>query len=319
MVDLTGSSFLGLTIEWDYTTRHVDISMPDYVRKALHEFQHPAPKRPTHSPSKWTAPIYGAQIQYAPKIDDSKPLDASGINHVQRVVGKLLYYALAIDNTALVTLNDLGSDQTRSTENTMTQVTHLLNYMATHPDTKVRFYKSDMVLHIHSDGSYLSAPRARSRVGGYFYLSSNTPNPAAGQHNGPIYVLSRILKRVLASAAEVEIGATFTNAQEALPIRQMLRDMDHPQPETPMKVDNTTAVSFANSSLKQKRSTSVNMNYYWIQDRTNQNQFHIYWSPGKGNLGDYHTKHFSPAHHRHVRSIYLHQPDQKVSFNSARV
>ena len=89
-VDLTGSSYLGLTIEWDYTARHVDISMPDYVRKALHKFQHPAPKRPTHSPSKWTAPIYGAQIQYAPKIDDSKPLDASGINHVQRFVSKLL-------------------------------------------------------------------------------------------------------------------------------------------------------------------------------------------------------------------------------------
>ena len=52
------------------------------------------------------------------------------------------------------------------------------------------------------------------------------------------------------------------------------------------------------------------MNYYWIQDRTNLQQFHIYWIPGKGNLGDYHTKHFSPAHHKQVRSVYLHQPKQ---------
>ena len=170
------------------------------------------------------------------------------------MVQKLLYYALAIDNTVLVTLFDLGSEQTRSTKTTITEVTHLLNYMVTHPDAKVCFYKSDMILHIHSDGSYLSAPQSRSRVGGYFYLSSTTPNPASCAHNGAIYVLSRILKRVLASADEVEIGATFTNAQEALPIRQMLRDMGHPQPAAPMKFDNTTAVGFANSTLKQKRS-----------------------------------------------------------------
>lgn len=65
-VDLSGNCYLGLTIEWNYLARYVDISMPDYVQKALHEFQHPAPKRPTHSPSKWTAPTYGARIQYAP-------------------------------------------------------------------------------------------------------------------------------------------------------------------------------------------------------------------------------------------------------------
>ena len=172
--------------------------------------------------------------------------------------------------------------------------------MATHPDAKVHFYKSDMVLHIHSDGSYLSAPQSQSRVGGYFYLSSATTNPAACAHNSAIYVLSHILKRVLASAAEVDIGATFTNTQDAVPIRQMLRDMGHLQPATPIQVDNTAAVGFANSTLKQKRSKYIDMNYYWIQDRSNLQKFHIYWSLGKDNIGDYHTKYFSPAHHKQV-------------------
>ena len=136
--------------------------MPDYVRKALHEFQHPAPKQPTHSPSKWTVPLYGSRIQYAKPPDTSLPLDANSITHIQRVVGKLLYYALAIKNTALVTLGDLGSKQTWRTKTTITEVTHLLDYMVMHPEAKVRFYKSDMILHIHSEGSYLSTPRARS-------------------------------------------------------------------------------------------------------------------------------------------------------------
>ena len=131
-------------------------------------------------------------------------------------------------------------------------------------------------------------------------MSSATLNPAACAHNGAIYVLSRILKRVLASAAEVEIGATFTDTQEALPIHQMLRDMGHPQTATPMQVDNITAVGFANITLKQKPSKSIDMNYYWTQDHTDLQQFHIYWIPGKGNLGDYRTKHFSPAHHKQI-------------------
>ena len=90
-VNLTGNSYLGLTIDWNYTQGYVDISMPDYVRKALHDFHHPAPRRPTHSPSKWTAPAYGSRIQYSKPPDTSPPLDADGITHVQRVVGKLLY------------------------------------------------------------------------------------------------------------------------------------------------------------------------------------------------------------------------------------
>ena len=135
-------------------------------------------------------------------------------------------------------------------------------------------------------------------------------NPAAYVHNGAIYVLLRILKRVLASAAKVEIGATFTNTQEDLPIRKMLCDMGHPQPAMLIQVDNITTVGFANSTFNKKRSKSINMNYYWIQDRTNLQQFHIYCSTGKVNLGDYHTKHLSPAHHKQVRSVYLHQPKQ---------
>ena len=90
--------------------------------------------------------------------------------HVQSIVGKLLYFALAIDNTILVTLRELVSEQEKSKETTMWTVTYLLNYMATNPDAKIRFHKIIMVLHIHRNVLYLSAPKDQSRVGGYFYL-----------------------------------------------------------------------------------------------------------------------------------------------------
>ena len=139
MVDLTVNSYLGLTIDWNYAQGYVDISMPDYVRKALQKFQHPALKRPTHLLSKWTASSYGSRIQYAKPPDTSPSLNANSITHIQRVVRKLQYYSLAIDNTALITLGVLGNKQTRSTKTTITEVMHLLDYMGTHPDAKFRF------------------------------------------------------------------------------------------------------------------------------------------------------------------------------------
>ena len=88
--------------------------------------------------------------------------------------------------------------------------------------------------------------------------------------------------------------------------------MGHPQPPTPMQAENTTAVGFANSTIKQKRSKEIDMRFYWIQDKTNQGPFVIYWQPGNQNLGYYHTKHHSPPHHQLMRLVYLHDTESLV-------
>ena len=73
-----------------------------------------------------------------------------------------------------------------------------------------------------------------------------------------------------------------------------------------MQVDNTTAVGFANNTIKQKRSKEIDMRFYWIRDCTRQGEFKIYWAPRSTNLGDYHTKHHSPSHHHLMRPQLLH-------------
>ena len=88
------------------------------------------------------------------------------------------------------------------------------------------------------------------------------------------------------SAAEADIGATFLNAKNALPIRTTLKELRHPQPPTLLQLDNTTTVGFANNAIKQKRSKAIDMRFYWIIDSTRQDQFKIYWSPISTNLGD---------------------------------
>jgi hypothetical protein len=97
-------------------------------------------------------------------------------------------------------LNDIAMEQTAATEKTKTAVGQLLDYLATHPDAKIHFQALDMILHIHSDASYLSVSKARSILGGLFYLGYNPPNQ--DKLNGSILNVASVIKNVVASAAE---------------------------------------------------------------------------------------------------------------------
>jgi hypothetical protein len=99
-----------------------------------------------------------------------------------------------------------------------------------------------MVLNVHSNASYLSAPRARSRAGDYFFLGSIPIDCDPIKLNGTIHITCTILKLVAASAAEAKLGALFLNAQEAKVLRLTLKKLGHPQPPTPIHIDNTTTV-----------------------------------------------------------------------------
>ena len=176
-----------------------------------------------------------------------------------------------------------------------------------------------MILQVHSDGSYLSAPKSRSRSGGFFFLSGNPIHPDQSILNGAIHIVCKILKNVMSSAAEVEIASAFINCQDAIPIRNTLIELNHPQPPTPVQVDNTTAAGFINKEIKQKRTKSIDMRFYWLQDREAQNQFNICWKPGEGNLANYFTKHFAPSYHSKVRPVYLYDRRQQYGLSQKEV
>jgi hypothetical protein len=73
--DWTGKWYIRITLDWDYNKCQIHLSMPNYMQKALKQFQHKAGKL-QHAPYQ-SAPIqYGAKKQYttqelkAPLLDD---------------------------------------------------------------------------------------------------------------------------------------------------------------------------------------------------------------------------------------------------------
>jgi hypothetical protein len=168
------------------------------------------------------------------------------------------------------------------------------------------YYASNMQLKTHSDASYLSKPKAKSRIGGFFYLGCNTNARMKHLYNGPLLCHTTVLKHVVSSVAEAEFGALFVNAKEGTVTRTTLSEMGHNQEATDLTTDNTTADGIINNTVQQKRSKAMDMRFYWIKDRVEQKQFNVGWAPGNTNLGDYFTKHHSPARHKLMRPYYLH-------------
>ena len=152
---------------------------------------HPPPRRPQHSPHVSIPPNFSQTQQLATLPDTSSPLDQSGIRQVQEVVGTLLYHARCVNIPLLSVLNTIGSTQATATENTTISISQLLDYCATHPNPILRFTRSSMIFRIHSDVSYLSVTKARSRATGFFYMSDDSENPPI---NGAIHVMCTILK-----------------------------------------------------------------------------------------------------------------------------
>jgi hypothetical protein len=166
--------YSGMSLKWDYKNRTCDIFMPGYVSNVLRKFQHDAPTHLQHTPSKYVTPVYGANTQYATK-DETPPLTAKQCLTIQKVTRSVLYYARAVDPTALMPLNDIATEHKKATEKTQAATNQLLDYLATHPYATIRYHASDMILHIHIDASYLSVSNARSRLGGLFFCGDKSP------------------------------------------------------------------------------------------------------------------------------------------------
>jgi hypothetical protein len=141
----------------------------------------------------------------------------------------------------------LQRNNPRRLKKTQAATNQMLDYLATHPDAPLRYHASAMILHIHSDASYLSVSNARSRLGGLFFLGNKSPEQDT--LNGSILNVADIIKNVMAFAAESENGACFHNAQSGAPLRVTLTELGHTQPLMPLCTDNSTAFGIVNKKI----------------------------------------------------------------------
>jgi hypothetical protein len=168
----------------------------------------------------------------------------------------------------LPALNKISSQQAQPTKLTIAKCNHLLDDAATYPNTVIRYHVSDMILPVDTHAAYLVLPKARSRIAGHYFLSDTPPAPPTKpKPNGPIHMECCTLRSIVSSAAKAECGGLYHNAQNAVPIRDALIAIGHPQPPTPIKTDISTTLGIVTSLMKPKKSKTWDMRYHWIEDR----------------------------------------------------
>lgn len=192
------------------------------------------------------------------------------IRRIQDILRTLVYYARAVDPTLSATLSSIASRQTKGTQKLEEEITQLLDYYATYPNSGVRYVASDMLLNVHSDALYLPEPDGRIRAGGHFYLGKHNDETF---QNGTILTLSSIIKHVMASASEAKLAALFYKSKAAPLLRVTLHEMDHPQAPAPITTDNTTTHGLTTKIMTPKAGKSMDMGFNFLKYREAQRQF----------------------------------------------
>ena len=196
--------------------------MDGYIAKVLLKYGHPSPKKPQLSPHKHREVIYGDKEQLTPEDGNTPPLDIHGTKRVQGIVGALLHYARSVDNKLLVGLSTIGVKQATATQRTNEAIIQILDYCATYLVYGILYRSSDMVLCAHSDAAFHNKSKGCSRAGAHIFLSEKDAMP---RWNGSVLTLAKIIKFVMSSASESELGAMFITAQEMVAMRQTLQEM----------------------------------------------------------------------------------------------
>jgi hypothetical protein len=143
--------------------------MPNYLQKALKQFQHIAGKL-QHSPYPSVPIQYGTKKQYTTQESTAPLQGVKAKRFIQQVCGKFLFLGRAVDSTLLCPISAIASQSSKPTTDMMQQTLQLPDYLATQEDAVLSYHASDMVLAVHSDASYLNEPKARSRAGGQFFI-----------------------------------------------------------------------------------------------------------------------------------------------------
>jgi hypothetical protein len=141
------------------------------------------------------------------------PLNKEDTKYIQAVAGMLLYYGRAVDNTILPALSAITTEQAKPMEKTMETIKQLLDYCAMQEEAVISYKASKMILAVHSDAGYCNEKKSRSLAGGHFFLMNNNEHPP---NNGAILTVATIIKAVISSAAEAELGALYLNANKVV-------------------------------------------------------------------------------------------------------
>lgn len=297
--DLTGSQYNGQRLQWNYQDSTLIKDVPAYMRQTAHEL-HPGEKiKSYNTPSRYVPPSYGKQE--APTQSTAAPTTAAETKYIQKVHGKLLYYAMQADPSLEPAVIDISKQLASPTQDTLQDTKRLLGYAVHNPNRGIMYTASDMEYRIQTDASHHRDPGSKSMAGGIHYLA-NTDDPPTKVNGATQTVCKTINTSVCASAAESEYAAQFINGIAGCHALNILNELGYPQNNTKIYSDNLVAKGIANDEITIRKSKAFHTRYHWIRDRVRQGQYKVVYLQGTKLLADFFTKPQPPIKQKHFAS-----------------
>lgn len=297
--DLTGSQYNGQRLQWNYQDSTLIKDVPAYMRQTAHEL-HPGEKiKSYNTPSRYVPPSYGKQE--APTKSTAAPTTAAETKYIQKVHGKLLYYAMQADPSLEPAVIDISKQLASPTQDTLQDTKRLLGYAVHNPNRGILYTASDMEYRIQTDASHHRDPGSKSMAGGIHYLA-NTDDPPTKVNGATQTVCKTINTSVCASAAESEYAAQFINGIAGCHALNILNELGYPQNNTKIYSDNLVAKGIANDEITIRKSKAFHTRYHWIRDRVRQGQYKVVYLQGTKLLADFFTKPQPPIKQKHFAS-----------------
>eukprot|EP00957_Ditylum_brightwellii_P115578 8815493-Ditylum_brightwellii.AAC.1 len=114
-VDIKGSKYCGITLNWDYNQRTLDVSILGYIATKCKKFNHPNPACLQHCPYPPPPRKFGKEAQNQPPPNTTPATSPEQMKRIQQIVRALLYYSRGIDSTINKAFNSLGMQQNSAT------------------------------------------------------------------------------------------------------------------------------------------------------------------------------------------------------------
>ncbi len=89
-------------------------------------------------------------------------------------------------------------------------------------------------------------------------------NDKISKNNEAVLNILQIIRAVMSSAVEAELGALFINANAAVSIRQTLKELGRTQPQTPIQTENSTTLALLTNKILPKALKVMDIRFHWL-------------------------------------------------------
>jgi hypothetical protein len=141
----------------------------------------------------------------------------------------------------------------------------------------------------------------------YFSWETNSPSNIHSNDSSLTSLPSSKMWSPLQLTQKLERASTTPNVAPHSELHYLSWATHNPQRISARITPSHLAFGILNETINKKRLKAIDILYHLLTDRVRQNQFDVYWRPGRENLGDYHTKHHSAQHHKDMCGLILHQ------------